>query len=84
MVLTNIRIWKDFVIARYSGLETKKNDFVKQSKKAQKRKDPKISSKKVAEKDSEETVLFQDSEEILTDKEQTMHQNQPHIQSYKA
>ena len=31
-----------------------------------------------------ETVLLQDSEETLKDKEQTKHQNQPYIQSYKA
>ena len=32
----------------------------------------------------EETVFLQDSEESVTDKEQTTHQIQPNIQSYKA
>ena len=61
-----------------------KIDLVKQSKKKQKDKNPKINPKEVAEKDSEETVLLQDSEETFTDKEQTTHQNQQNIQSYKA
>ena len=61
-----------------------KIDFVKQSKKTQKDKNPKINPQEVAEKDSEETVLLQDSEETLTDQEQTTHQNQPNIQIFKA
>ena len=84
MVLTNIRIWRDFIIARDSGLGTMKIDLVKKSKKTQRTKNLKINPKEVAEKDSEETVLLQDSEETATDKEQIIHQKQPNIQKCKA
>ena len=83
MVLTNIRIWRDFIITRDSGIVPMELDLTKKSKKTQKDKKPKTNPI-VFEKDSEETVLLQDSEETFTDKEQTTHQNQPNIQSYKA
>ena len=41
MVLTNSRIWRDFIIARDSGLETMEIDLMKKSKKTQKNKNPK-------------------------------------------
>jgi len=79
MVLTNIRIWRDFIITRDSGIVPLELDLKKKSKKTQKDKTPKTNPIEVLEKDSEDTVLIEDSEETekTTDQEQITLQKQP-------
>ena len=84
MVLTNIRIWRDFIIARDSGLVTMEKELVKKSKRKQKSRKSKVSLQAVTEKDSEETGSIQSSEETVIDKEQSTHLFQPSGQIYKA
>ena len=69
MVLTNIRIWRDFIIARDSGIMTMDKELVKQSKKKQK--SGKSNIQVIPEKVYEEKGLTQSSEETIIDMERS-------------
>ena len=84
MVLTNIRIWRDFIIARDSGIETIKKALVKKSKRKEKSRKPKESLQPATEKVYEEKGLTQSSEETVIDMERSTHLFQPSGQINKA
>ena len=71
MVLTNIRIWRDFIIARDSGIETIEKELVKKPKRKEKSRKPKGSLQPATRKVYEEKGPTQSSEQTVIDMEQS-------------